>query len=78
MCNILYFLRHLPDEELRTRNPEVYPELSSIFVHSEKDEYGTRTHSILLVNGADEITFVEETLMPDRTWKTQHFEAFLR
>lgn len=35
--------------------------------------YCTRTHSILLVNGNNEITFIEETLMPDLTWKRQIF-----
>ncbi|XP_033215965.1 transport and Golgi organization protein 2 isoform X2 [Belonocnema kinseyi] len=79
--NLLDFLkwreRHLPDEILKTQSPQVYPDLSSIFVHSEKAEYGTRTHSILLVDGSGKMTFVEETLMPDRTWKTQNFKAFL-
>ena len=76
MSNFVF--RHLPDEVLETQSPDFYPDLSSIFVHSEKAEYGTRTHSILLVDASDKITFVEETLMPDRTWKTQKFEAFLR
>lgn len=63
--------RYLPDPELERRCPIKYKELSSIFVVS--DEYGTRTHSILLVNGRNEMTFVEETLMPDLTWKRQVF-----
>ncbi|CAK9825397.1 Transport and Golgi organization 2 homolog [Anthophora retusa] len=61
--------RYLPDPELQRQSPKRYKELSSIFVVTE--EYGTRTHSILLVNGNNEITFVEETLMPDLTWKRQ-------
>lgn len=80
--DLLQFLkwkeRHLPDEVLQTRSPQFYPYLSSIFVHSEKIEYGTRTHSIILVDGSGKITFVEETLMPDRSWKTQNFETYLR
>ncbi|CAK9805326.1 Transport and Golgi organization protein 2 homolog [Anthophora plagiata] len=63
--------RYLPDPELQRQSPKRYKELSSIFVVTEG--YGTRTHSILLVNGNNEITFVEETLMPDLTWKRQTF-----
>ncbi|XP_026671672.1 transport and Golgi organization protein 2 homolog [Ceratina calcarata] len=63
--------RYLPDPELERRCPVKYKELSSICVVT--DGYGTRTHSILLVNGRNEMTFVEETLMPDLTWKRQVF-----
>lgn len=63
--------RHLPDPELEKRCPTKYEELSSICVVT--DGYGTRTHSILLVNGRNEMTFIEETLMPDSTWKRQVF-----
>ncbi|XP_051168869.1 transport and Golgi organization protein 2 [Leptopilina boulardi] len=70
--------RHLPDEELLKRSPEYYPALSSIFVNSETKTYGTRTHTILLVDGSNKITFIEETLMPDESWKTQKFETFLQ
>lgn len=73
--NLLKFLkskeRYLPDVELQKRSPTMYEELSSIFV--SVNEYGTRTHSILLVNGSGKITFIEETLMPDLTWKRQMF-----
>ncbi|KOC69757.1 Uncharacterized protein C22orf25 [Habropoda laboriosa] len=63
--------RYLPDPELQKQSPERYKELSSICVVTEG--YRTRTHSILLVNGNNEITFVEETLMQDLTWKRQIF-----
>ncbi|XP_003701818.1 transport and golgi organization 2 [Megachile rotundata] len=63
--------KHLPDPELQKRHLSRYKELSSIFVSA--GEYSTRTHSILLVNGKNEVTFVEETLMPDLTWKRQIF-----
>ncbi|XP_017763714.1 PREDICTED: transport and Golgi organization protein 2 homolog [Eufriesea mexicana] len=63
--------RYLPDPELHRRYPTKYKELSSIFVST--DGYCTRTHSILLVSGSNEITFIEETLMPDLTWKRQIF-----
>lgn len=78
MKKFYFFIRHLPDEELRRRSPEFYPALSSIFVQSETKLYGTRTHSVLLVDGSDKITFVEETLMPDESWKIQQFDTFLR
>lgn len=73
VINIYYFHihRYLPDSELQKRCPTKYKELSSIFVSA--DGYCTRTHSILLVNGNNELTFVEETLMPDLTWKRQIF-----
>ncbi|XP_015433873.1 PREDICTED: transport and Golgi organization 2 homolog, partial [Dufourea novaeangliae] len=63
--------RYLPDPELQRRCPTKYEELSSVFISGK--EYCTRTHSLLLINGNNEITFVEETLMPDLTWKRQIF-----
>lgn len=65
--------RYLPDPELQKRCPTKYEDLSSIFIPAGK-EYGTRTHSILLVDSLNRITFVEETLMPDFTWKRQQFQ----
>lgn len=67
--------RHLPDPELQERCPTTFEELSAICVSSDKVGYGTRTHSILLVTGSDRMTFVENTLMPDRTWKNQVFNT---
>ncbi|XP_076622208.1 transport and golgi organization 2 [Colletes latitarsis] len=68
--------KYLPDPELKKRSPTMYEKLSSIFVSGS--EYCTRTHSILLVNGSGEMTFIEETLMPDLTWKRQIFNNILR
>ncbi|XP_070162135.1 transport and Golgi organization protein 2 homolog [Polyergus mexicanus] len=62
----------LPDPELQKNYPTTYKELSSIFVSG--NEYGTRTHSILLINSSNQVTFVEETLMSDLTWKRQQFQ----
>lgn len=77
--NLLQFLksreRHLPDLELQKRSPDMFVELSSIFVNVA--DYGTRTHTILMVNGLNQITFVEETLMPDFSWKRQLFNNTL-
>lgn len=67
--------RFLPDPELHRRNPINYEGLSSIFV--SVGDYSTRTHSILLVNGRNEVTFIEESRMPDLTWKRQYFNANL-
>ncbi|EZA54060.1 transport and Golgi organization protein 2 homolog [Ooceraea biroi] len=64
--------RCLPDPELQRRSPNQYEELSSIFITGT--EYGTRTHSVLLVDGSNQVTFVEETLMPNSTWKRQSFQ----
>lgn len=66
------FYRCLPDPELQKNYPTTYEELSSIFVSG--DEYGTRTHSVLLIDGSNHVTFVEETLMSDLTWKRQQFQ----
>nr|XP_031836626.1 transport and Golgi organization protein 2 homolog isoform X2 [Nomia melanderi]XP_031836628.1 transport and Golgi organization protein 2 homolog isoform X2 [Nomia melanderi]XP_031836629.1 transport and Golgi organization protein 2 homolog isoform X2 [Nomia melanderi] len=63
--------RYLPDPVLQQRHSPMYEKLSSIFISGK--EYCTRTHSILLVNGNNEIVFVEDTLMPDLTWKCQIF-----
>lgn len=71
ICKISYY-RCLPDDELQKRCPTRYKNLSSIFVSG--NEYGTRTHSILLIDGSNHVTFVEETLMPDFTWKRQQFQ----
>lgn len=72
ICTSCY--RCLPDDELQRRykSPTRYKNLSSIFVSGK--EYGTRTHSVLLIDGSNHITFVEETLMPDFTWKRQQFQ----
>lgn len=71
LFNILYY-RCLPDDELQKRCPMRYENFSSIFI--SELEYGTMTHSLLLVDGLNNITFVEETLMPDFTWKRQQFQ----
>ncbi|XP_043270275.1 transport and Golgi organization protein 2 [Venturia canescens] len=70
--------RHLPDPELRKRSPKWHEALSSICVSDERLDYKTRTHTILLVDGSDNVTFHEETKMPDNTWKLQTFETKLK
>lgn len=65
----------MPDDELKKRSPEAFNELSSIFVHHKLAKYGTRTHSIVLVDDLNRITFVEENLEPDGSWKRQIFNT---
>ncbi|XP_015513745.1 transport and Golgi organization protein 2 isoform X1 [Neodiprion lecontei] len=80
--NLIEFLRwnekHLPDPELESRAPNWYKDLSSVFVHIQDAEYGTRAHSILMVDGSNRLTFVEETLTPDASWKRQTFTTELQ
>jgi len=69
--------RHLPDDELKHRSPEAFNELSSIFVRHEKAKYGTRTHTIILVDDSYHVTFVEETMAEGGEWKRQIFTSHL-
>ncbi|XP_028040032.1 transport and Golgi organization protein 2 isoform X2 [Bombyx mandarina] len=41
--------RHLPDAQLQERRPNLYEELSSIFVCVPEERYGTRAQTILLL-----------------------------
>ncbi|XP_011498385.1 PREDICTED: transport and Golgi organization protein 2 [Ceratosolen solmsi marchali] len=79
--NLIQFLkleeRHLPDDELKKRSSQAFNELSSIFVRHEIAKYGTRTHSIILVDDNYQITFVEETLEANSSWKRQTFNIHL-
>jgi uncharacterized protein with NRDE domain len=59
------------------RSPQAFNELSSIFVRHKTEKYGTRTHSIVLVDDSYQITFIEETLKSDRSWKRQTFNIHL-
>ncbi|RZC42444.1 NRDE domain containing protein [Asbolus verrucosus] len=53
---------HLPDPELARRAPAGADFLSSVYVKMEKAGYGTRTHSIVLVDAACNVEFVEHTM----------------
>lgn len=75
---IFWIRSYLPDPELQIRSPKWFQELSSICVDDEHLDYRTRTHSILLVDGSNNVTFIEETKMPDTTWKSQTFETKLK
>nr|XP_034827636.1 transport and Golgi organization protein 2 isoform X2 [Maniola hyperantus] len=51
--------RHLPDDQLESRQPNLYKELSSIFVHIPKGKYGTRAHTIMLLSKSGHIDLIE-------------------
>ncbi|XP_044260425.1 transport and Golgi organization protein 2 [Tribolium madens] len=53
---------HLPDPELQTRAPFGVDFLSAIYVRMEQGGYGTRTHSVILVDDENNIEFVEHTM----------------
>ncbi|EFA05078.1 transport and Golgi organization protein 2 [Tribolium castaneum] len=53
---------HLPDPELEARAPFGVGFLSSIYVRMEEGGYGTRTHSVILVDDGGNVEFVEHTM----------------
>ncbi|XP_063989540.1 transport and Golgi organization 2 homolog [Diachasmimorpha longicaudata] len=65
--------QHLPDDVMEEIHQEESEALCSIFVRSEGRNYGTRTHTVILVDASDRVTFVEETMNEDKTWSRQHF-----
>lgn len=55
--------KYYPDEELKRRRGEIDAEhFSSIFVRLN-GLYGTRTHTIILIDDANNIEYIEETMM---------------
>ncbi|CAH0696604.1 unnamed protein product [Spodoptera exigua] len=54
---------HLPDHQLETRRPNLYKELSSVFVCIPQGRYGTRTHTIVLVTKSGHMNVIEMTLV---------------
>ncbi|XP_022831660.1 transport and Golgi organization protein 2 [Spodoptera litura] len=69
---------HLPDHQLETKRPNLYKELSSVYVCIPQGRYGTRTHTIVLVTKSGHMNVIEMTLVapidPDNPkWtKTQY------
>jgi uncharacterized protein with NRDE domain len=53
---------HLPDPELERRAPRGVGFLSAIFVNMRNGGYGTRTHSVVLVDDECNVEFVEHTM----------------
>ncbi|XP_015112986.1 transport and Golgi organization 2 homolog [Diachasma alloeum] len=78
---LIHFLKsneqHLPDDVMEEIHQEESKALSSIFVHAGERNYGTRTHTVILVDASDRVTFVEETMNEDKTWSRQRFVTSL-
>lgn len=74
--------RHLPDPELQRRAPEGFQYLSSVFVKVEAVGYGTRTHTIILVDKEWNVEFIESTMqepidVQNPKWNTQTIKSRL-
>lgn len=70
--------KHWPDEELKRRAPKWGEYLSSIFVNVPKADYGTRTHTVIIVDANNKVDIFEETMTtfdPSGDWKHTHIEA---
>jgi len=67
--------KYWPDDELSRRAPKWGENLSSICVKSQEAGYGTRTHTVLLVDWQNRMDFYETTMLtsePDDPWKKTH------
>ncbi|XP_013142213.1 PREDICTED: transport and Golgi organization protein 2 homolog isoform X2 [Papilio polytes] len=53
---------NLPDPQLEERRPQIFKELSSIFVKIPKARYGTRTHTIILLTKTGEMDIIEMSM----------------
>ncbi|KAF2882813.1 hypothetical protein ILUMI_23325 [Ignelater luminosus] len=74
--------RHLPDPELQRRAPSAFEFLSAVYVKIVAAGYGTRTHSIVLVDYDWNVEFIEltmeEPIDPENpTWLNQNIKAHL-
>uniref|UniRef100_A0A914WG61 Transport and Golgi organization protein 2 n=1 Tax=Plectus sambesii TaxID=2011161 RepID=A0A914WG61_9BILA len=79
--------RHFPDAQMQSQSEqpsELLRHLSSCFVQYPDDHrYGTRSHSILLIDGDDQATFVEASMVSvpenpeDALWDTKYYEFVL-
>ncbi|XP_021189495.3 transport and Golgi organization protein 2 isoform X1 [Helicoverpa armigera] len=52
---------HLPDHQLEKRRPNLFKELSSVYVCIPQGRYGTRTHTIVLVTKTGHMNVIEIT-----------------
>ena len=60
---MFFSCRHWPDEELKRRAPIYGEHLSSIHVKIPEAGYGTRTHTIILIDSTNKMDYYEETLL---------------
>ena len=66
-----------PDNELLRRAPNWGEYLSALNVHVPDEDYGSRTHTVMLVDGNDKVHFYEETMSgldPEGDWHKTHFQ----
>ncbi|XP_039152903.1 transport and Golgi organization protein 2 isoform X6 [Drosophila simulans] len=66
-----------PDHELKTRAPNWGEGLSALNVHIEEHAYGSRTHTVVLVDSENKMHFIEETMTgldPHGEWNKTHIE----
>lgn len=66
-----------PDAELKRRAPSWGEGLSALNVHIPEHGYGSRTHSLILVDANNRLHFIEETMAgldPSGEWEQTHIE----
>ncbi|XP_016949230.1 transport and Golgi organization protein 2 isoform X2 [Drosophila biarmipes] len=66
-----------PDAELKRRAPNWGEGLSALNVHIADHAYGSRTHTVILVDSHDKMHFIEETMAgvdPQGEWSRTHIE----
>nr|XP_016935110.1 transport and Golgi organization protein 2 isoform X2 [Drosophila suzukii] len=66
-----------PDAELMRRAPNWGEGLSALNVHIEDHAYGSRTHTVILVDSHNKMHFIEETMAgvdPQGEWSRTHIE----
>ncbi|XP_055307930.1 transport and Golgi organization protein 2 [Sitodiplosis mosellana] len=70
--------KHWPDDELHRRAPNWSEHLCSICARVPAAEYGSRTRTIILVDGNNKVDFYEETMAttdPDGEWIRTHIQT---
>ncbi|XP_017016068.2 transport and Golgi organization protein 2 isoform X2 [Drosophila takahashii] len=69
--------RFWPDAELKRRAPNWGEGLSALNVHIADHAYGSRTHTVILVDSQNRMHFIEETMAgldPQGEWSRTHIE----
>uniref|UniRef100_A0A6M2DRK7 Putative transport and golgi organization 2 n=1 Tax=Xenopsylla cheopis TaxID=163159 RepID=A0A6M2DRK7_XENCH len=75
--------KHWPDSVLYERNPLWGEELSSIFIANKERKYGTRTHTIVLLDYEWNLDFIDVSLTSDdqhnfNKWSRKHITKHLK
>uniref|UniRef100_S4PM67 Uncharacterized protein n=3 Tax=Pararge aegeria TaxID=116150 RepID=S4PM67_9NEOP len=65
---------HLPDDQLESRQPKLYKELSSIFVDIPQGKYGTRAHTIMLLSKSGHMDLIEISMQSPIDPEKPHWE----